>query len=204
MPELELTYFDFDGGRGEVARLTLHLGGVSFVDKRIPVDQWPALRESTPLHALPLLSVDGEVITQSNAINRYLGVLVGLYPEEPLEALRCDEVMDVVEDVVTRIVATFGMEGTALRDARMALVEGPISLYLARLNEMLVRRGEEYFAADRLTVADLKVYVWVKSLRRGGLDHVPLDLVDRVAPKLVRHCERIDRYAGIVEYYAKR
>src|SRR2546429_4863078 len=30
MPKLKLTYFDFDGGRGEPARLALHIGGIAF------------------------------------------------------------------------------------------------------------------------------------------------------------------------------
>ena len=32
MAKLKLTYFDFDGGRGEPARLALHIGGVTFED----------------------------------------------------------------------------------------------------------------------------------------------------------------------------
>ena len=70
MPKLVLTYFDFDGGRGEAARLVMHLGGIAFEDKRIPGKDWPALRDSTPFQAMPVLEVDGKVITQSNTINR--------------------------------------------------------------------------------------------------------------------------------------
>ena len=35
--KLELEYFDFPGGRGEVARLALSIGDVPFVDRRVPV-----------------------------------------------------------------------------------------------------------------------------------------------------------------------
>lgn len=35
MPKIVLTYFDFDGGRGEPARLALRIGGVEFEDRRI-------------------------------------------------------------------------------------------------------------------------------------------------------------------------
>ena len=35
MAKLKLTYFDFDGGRGEPARLALHIGGIEFEDHRI-------------------------------------------------------------------------------------------------------------------------------------------------------------------------
>ena len=66
---------------------------------------------------------------------------------------------------------------------------------------MLLARGGSYLAGDRLTVADLKVFVWIKSLRSGILDHIPTDLTDRVAPHLVEHCERLSGHPGIVAYY---
>ena len=150
-----------------------------------------------------MLTVDGERITQSNAINRFVGRLAGLYPDDPLEALRCDEVMDAVEDVVTRVVATFGIEDReALREARRALVAGPISLYLAGIDALLAAHGGRWFAADRLTVADLKVYVWIQNLRSGVLDHVPPEIVDRVAPALGEHHARVSAHPGVVAYYS--
>jgi glutathione S-transferase len=202
MPELKLRYFDFNGGRGEAARLALSIGEVPFQDDRVPPADWPSVKERAPFHALPTLEVDGEILTQSNAINRFVGKLAGLYPEDAWQAARCDEVMDAVEDIVTQVVATFGIaDEAAKRAAREALVEGPIRLYLTRLQEMLVARGGKYFADGRLTVADLKVYVWIQNLRSGVLDHVPRDLVDRVAPGLVEHLERISGHPGVVAYY---
>jgi glutathione S-transferase len=189
MPDLILRYFDFNGGRGEVARISMSLGGIPFEDDRIPVADWSAHKERAPFHALPVLEIDGQIITQCNAINRYVGKLAHLYPEDAVEAARCDEVMDAVEDVVTRVVATFGISDTAeLRAAREA---------------MLVARGGEFFADGRLTVADLKVFVWIRNLRSGVLDHVPPDLTDRVAPKLVEHHDRVASQPGIVTYYEK-
>jgi glutathione S-transferase len=205
MPKLTLSYFDMNGGRGEVARLALALGKVPFEDHRIPFAEWAAYRERTRFHAIPELAIDGEVITQSNAINRYVGKLANLYPDDALEAARCDEVMDAVEDVVTRVVATFGIKDPEeLRSKREALVAGPLRLYLERLQELLATRGGNHFAGNRLSVADLKVMIWIKSLRSGILDHVPKDLVDRIAPRLVEHCDRIAAHPGIVAYYAGR
>ncbi len=103
MPKLALTYFDFDGGRGEAARLAMHLGGIAFEDRRIAGKDWPALRDKTPFQAMPVLEVDGKVITQSNTINRYLGKLAGLYPKDDWQAALVDEVMDAVEDISTKI-----------------------------------------------------------------------------------------------------
>jgi glutathione S-transferase len=65
------------------------------------------------------------------------------------------------------------------------------------------RLRKAYFAADRLSVADLKVFVWIRHLKSGALDHVPADLPDRVAPKLVEHYERVKNDPRVKAYYAK-
>src|SRR5512134_2117665 len=106
MPKLVLTYFDFHGGRGEAARLIMHLAGVPFDDRRIPGKDWPALRDTMPFQAMPVLEVDGKVITQSNTINRYLGKLGGLYPKDDWQATLADEIMDAVEDISFRTSST--------------------------------------------------------------------------------------------------
>lgn len=77
----------------------------------------------------------------------------------------------------------------------------PISLYLSNLEGMLEQGGGAYFVGGALSMADLKVFVWVRNLRSGILDHIPVDLVDRVAPKLAEHCERIAAHPGITAYY---
>jgi glutathione S-transferase len=149
--------------------------------------------------------VDGQSLSQSNAINRYVGKLANLYPGDAWQAALCDEVMDAVEDIGQQIVATFPIENAAEKKAaREKLASGPIPLYLSRLHSQLQQRGGEYFADGRLTMADLRVYVWIRHLRAGALDHIPADLVDRTGPALVRHAERVSANAAISAYYARR
>ncbi len=203
-PKLKLTYFDIHGGRGEPARLALFIGGIEFEDERISFDAWPALKAQLPLSAIPVLEVDGKLITQSNTINRFVGKLTNLYPTDPWQAALCDEVMDAVEDISCQIVATFSTtdehEKKVLREG---LANGPIPLYLGSLQAYLEDRDTGYFADGRITVADLKVFVWVRHLRSGNLDHIPTDLVDQTAPLLVKHMERITTNPKIVAYYDK-
>ena len=121
----------------------------------------------------PELDIDGVTVTQSNSMLRYVGKLAGLYPEDDLQALYCDETMDSIEDLLHQIVQTFGLEGDELKAAREKLATGWISVFVKGLAEILERAGGEYFADNRLTVADLKVFVQIRSLRAGTLDHVP-------------------------------
>ncbi len=203
MANLKLTYFDFHGGRGEPARLALSMGGIAFEDDRVPFADWERRKEDTPFGALPVLEVDGQTIAQSNAINRYVGKLVDLYPSDPWQAALCDEAMEAVEDIISEIVPTLFLPEEEKKTRRKALVEGPIPFYLTRLQQRLEAHGGQYFAADRLSVADLKVAMLIRQLKSGALDYVPTDLPDRIAPKLVEHYERVKSDPGVKAYYSK-
>ena len=203
MPKLRLSYFDFHGGRAEPARLALHLGGIAFEDNRLSYADFGEFRKTTPFGQVPALDVDGVQVTQSDAINRYVGKLTGLYPTDPFQALLCDEVAYVVEDAGVKMGPTFRMTGEAQKEARLTLVNGSMPVYLGWLQKQLLAHGGDFFADNRLTVADLKVFVDVRGLNSGRLDHVPTDLVERVAPALNAHALRIAALPVVAAYYAK-
>jgi glutathione S-transferase len=203
MAKLKLTYFDFHGGRGEPARIALSIGGIPFEDDRVKFADWTRRKADTPFGTLPLLEVDGQILAQSNAINRYVGRLADLYPSDPWQAAVCDEVMEAVEDITSQIVATMFLPEEQKKAQREALADGPIPFYLTRLQQRLEAHGGRYFAADRLSVADLKVFMLIRQLRSGVLDYIPTDLPDRFAPRLVEHYERVKNEPGVKTYYAK-
>src|SRR5262245_51013112 len=154
MPKIKLTYFDFHGGRGEPARLALAIGGIPFEDDRVPLAGWPRHKANTPFGVLPVLEVEGAVVTESNGINRFVGKLADLYPRDPWQAALCDEAMDAVEDIGIKVEATFNLSEDEKRAQRRALVDGPIAFYLSRLQQRLEANGGQYFAGGRLSVAD--------------------------------------------------
>ncbi len=204
MNTIRLTYFDIDGGRAETTRITMSIGGIDFEDKRISFPEFSEMRAATPLNAVPIVEMNGVVYTQCNAMNRYFGKLAGLYPSDPWQAFLCDEVMDIVEDSYHAVVRTFGLQGDELRLARRRLSDGMLTRCLKLLGERLDSAGGEHFADRRLTVADIKVLVWLRHLKSGGLDHVPADLPERVAPRLLAHMERTAAEPGVAAYYAGR
>ena len=203
MSQLKLTYFDVHGGRGEPVRLALAIGGIAFEDHRFSFAEFPEVRKTTPFGQVPTLKVDGVTETQCDAMLRYAGKLAGLYPNDAFQALLCDEVMYVVEESIVRLGPTFRMTGEEQKAARLALVNGPMPVYLQWLEKQLLAHGGEYFADNRLTVADLKVFVDIRGLNSGRLDHVPTDLVEKVAPALNAHLQRISSLPAVQTYYAK-
>lgn len=203
MPQLKLSYFDMHGGRAEPVRLALHIGGVAFDDYRFTFPEFAEVRKATPFGQVPTLNVDGTQFTQSDALLRFAGKLAGLYPTDPLQALYCDEVTYVVEEAGAKMGPTFRMSGEEQKAARLALVNGSMPVYLGWLQQRLQAQGGEFFADGRLTVADLKVWVDVRALNSGRFDHVPTDLVERVAPALNAHMQRIGETPAIKAYYAQ-
>jgi len=203
MAKLKLSYFDFHGGRGEPARLALSMGDIPFEDDRIPFADWEQRKKKTPFGALPVLEVDGQTIAQANAINCYVGKLTNLYPSDPWQAALCQEAMGAVEDIFIKIVPTMFLPEEEKKAQRKALAEGPIPFYLTQLQKRLEAHGGRYFADDRLTVADLKVFTFIRQLKSGFLDYVPTDLPDRIAPKLVGHYDRVRNEPRVKAYYAR-
>lgn len=201
---LKLTYFDFSGGRAEPVRLAFHIGGIAFDDDRFAPGDFAEVRKTTPLNQVPTLHIDGVQVTQSDAIARYAGKLAGLYPEDDLQALFCDEVMGALEDINVKIGASFGLSGDTLKNAREALAVDVLPRYLRWLQNQLESHGGLFFADRRLTIADLKAFGILGWLGSGKLDHIPADLVQTVAPKLAAYVDRIAATPAIVEYYRMR
>ena len=204
MPQFKLVYFDFNGGRGEPARLAMHICDIEFEDFRFTFEQFTEVKKTTPLGQVPTLFIDGKQITQGNGINRYIGKIAGLYPENLMQALLCDEIMGALEDVTNKLVGTFGLEGDALKQAREELSAGPIMQYLEWVADRLAEQGGKYFVGGTLSMADLKVFSWVKDLNSGRLDHISNLLVKEVAPTLQAHCDRVAQLPKIASYYASQ
>jgi glutathione S-transferase len=203
MADYKLTYFDMDGGRAEPIRMAFHAAGIAFEDHRISFQDFMEMRDGFRFRCVPILEIDGAAVTQSNAMCQYVGKMAGLYPDDDLQALYCDEAMGAVEDLMHAMVTTFGLEGDELKAAREKLVDGWLSVFLKGLNELL-ERGGNYFADNRLTIADLKVFPLTRWLMSGDLDHVPTDLVGRLAPRLAEHASLVASDPLVVAYYQSR
>jgi len=204
LPNYKLSYFDIDGGRGEVARIAFHIAGIDVTDNRLSFPEFGEARGAMRFNAVPILEIDDEEVSQSDAICRYVGRMANLYPTDPLQALYCDEVMGAFEDLTHFVVRTFGLEGDELKEARKNLVDGKMTVFLKGIQELLHRGGGEFFAGSQLSVADLRSFVQVRSLSAGKLDHVSGDIVKIVAPDLLEHQNRVAADSRVAAYYEGR
>lgn len=202
MNKPRLTYFDFAGSRGEECRIALHLAGVDFDDERIQSADWPALKASVPFGALPVLQIpDKPLLAQSNAILVFIGRQHGLHPLDAFEAARHEALMCAAEELRHSISPVLRIADPELkRAAREALAAKELTTWGSQIELQL---GEGPFVAGpSIQVADIKLYMMVRWLTAGTLDHVPGSVLDH-CPKLMRLYRAVAEHPGVKAWLAK-
>lgn len=180
MPKLKLTYFD-TRGRAEPIRLALRIGGVAFEDHRLPFPEFMRLRQegALPLNQVPLLDVDGEVLTQTAAMLRFAARLGGgeLLPSDPVAAMRVDSALDSLNDTFSHALmpSMFERDPDRKLEMRKTFADGAMTRVFRYLEGLLERSGGPFIAGAALSIADLVIALQVEQIRRGGLDGITLD-----------------------------
>ncbi len=202
MAVYKLTYFDMAASRGEECRLALHVAGQSFEDERLNRDQWAARKAGSPFGALPVLTVDGRQLAQSNAILRFIGSQHGLHPAEPFEAALHESLMCAVEDLRTRMAPINRIKD---EEEKKRLRQEAAAGYLQEWGAAVERQigAGPYLAGARLCVADLKLFVAVGAYLKGTIDHIPTSVFSAF-PKLLRLVEAVKQHPRVVDWYARK
>ncbi len=172
MPIVKLSYFDFPGGRGEDCRLALHIAGIEFEDNRVQFQDWPGMKPTTPFGALPVLEVQGKrPVAQSNAILELIGRQHGLLPDDPFEAARHVAVLNVVEEIRGTALATSEIKDEQQKKAaREKLASGRLKHWCQNMENQI---DGPFVGGEQISVADLKLYVFMGFIKSGKFDHVP-------------------------------
>eukprot|EP00899_Mesostigma_viride_P022236 jgi/Mesvir1/3197/Mv16350-RA.1 len=198
-PKLKVTYFDMKG-RAEPTRVALTIGGIPFEDERVTREAFMAMKPSLPFGSLPSLEVDGKVFAQSNAMLRYVGKLTGLYPTDPVEALKVDQILDGFEDNGATIRPSYMEKDEAKKlEMRKALTapDGGLTRYTSALSRLV--EGEAHAVGDSLTIADVAIYCNINLLKSGYLDGIPRDWVDQYEP-LMRVYNTVKAHPAVVAW----
>ena len=201
MTKPRLIYFDAPVSRGEECRLALHLAGVDFEDVRIPLADWPALKPTMPYGALPVLELPGHpLLAHSNAILVLIGRRYGLHPADDVEAARHEGMMEHVEALRAAISPTLRLPEAEKKSTREALVAG----FLPAWGEAAERniQGTPYFGGETLHVVDLKLYMAVRWLIGGKLDHIPATIF-AAYPKLMGVRDAVRDHPGVKAWYER-
>ncbi|KAL7547878.1 hypothetical protein ACHAWF_011143 [Thalassiosira exigua] len=160
LSNLKLVYFGIPG-RAESIRLALKIGDIAFTDTRIGFPEWKEMKGGTPWGSLPYVELkDGTVIAQQRSILRLVGKETGLYPDDPIAAAKCDELLDACEDLQMQVNKVGqGMEQEAKEAARKEAIEtGSVAGLIKKLDAYIAKNGSGgHSVGDTLTIADIMI-----------------------------------------------
>jgi prostaglandin-H2 D-isomerase / glutathione transferase len=181
------------------ARLALVAGGIPFKDTRISGPEFMEMKtagKELPTGRVPIMKVDGEVISESGAVIRYCGKLSGLYPgKTDIATARIDEVVGILDDVVSAQFKDMGKSEEMVKSGRDEFVStaGPTLLggleRLAKNN----KESEVWMCGPSMTIADLAGFAVFGVVINGTLDHVPKDMLEKY-PRIMAS------YNGVVSH----
>ena len=175
-PMHELVYFG-GKGRGEAIRVMLHASGVEWKDTTFKYDEWADLKPTTPLGAVPILKIDGNTYCQSLSLLRYAGKLAGFYPEDPLEALKVDQALDSLNELMSQ--APRSKDDDELKKLRKEYQDGAMTKYMTFLESTMEGTG----FASTPSVADLALSFVVQDIQSGHWTHIDTDFFEKF-PKI--------------------
>ncbi|GMF43171.1 unnamed protein product [Phytophthora fragariaefolia] len=200
-PKLKLTYFPLPG-RAEPIRLAFYIGGIDFEDVRLSFDEFAIVKSGLPFNQLPILEIDGEVVSQSLAILRYAGSLSGLYPTtDPRAAFRVDEIFVLIDEMFNspawRETVT-ERDPDKLLKMRKGLANTMIPKTLASLEKRVAAFEGPYATGKEFTVADLAIYA-VILLLKAGRPGIPMSISDPYL-NLQRVFDQVKSHPKVVEW----
>lgn len=203
MSKPKLYYFDAPVSRGEECRLAFSIANADFEDVRISREQWMGgMKAASPFGAVPYLEVEGKpVLAHSNAILGYIGRTHGVHPTDAFEAARHEGLMEAVEELRHKIAPTMRMSDEAQKKtARAELASTTIPTWAGHVEKQM---GDgPFLGGSKINVADIKLYMLVKWLNGGALDHIPADVLAKF-PKIQKHFEAVRDHAAVKSWAAK-
>jgi len=207
-PDIKVYYGDFPFWRAECVRVALHVGGVPFEDIR----DWAEGKKYATFGSLPVMMVDGKVLSQTQAMATYVGKLTGLYPEDSWLAAKHDEIINGCTDVTNTVAATMRIKDEAEKiraRASLILPDGRLTLQLSGLEKLIVENGRNGVAiGDSLTVADLAIWRLAGWLSDGILDGLPRGYVTNPEnayrfPAIAKVFATVDNHESVVQWKTK-
>ena len=208
--ELKIIYFDFPFWRAEVARIPLFLADIKFEDYRIKREEFPYIKENgkmsdgtiIPFTQLPVLVIDGLSIAQTGAIARICGKISGFYPDDLIEAGKVDQIIDTATDINLLIRPSMREQDVSKRKLmREELSKNDLPKYFGYL-ENLLSEDCEWFADNKMTIADIALWRLMGWLKSGFLDDIPSDITDKFE-KLSRLFNAVNKNSGIKKWVSK-
>jgi len=157
----KLYYFNIMA-RGEPARIMFAYKGVKYEDVRIEFQDWPQWQAKMPFGEIPVLEVDGKMLSQSMAINRYLGRVFGMAGANDWEAAQCDMLVDGITDVFNNLRPWFMEKDEEKKNQIWNNFENEhLKPFLGLYEKFLKQTGTGHFVGNTMTWADVVLFHFI-------------------------------------------
>nr|XP_058952799.1 glutathione S-transferase 1-like [Pocillopora verrucosa] len=172
MSGYKLYYFDVRG-RAEIVRLSFVAANMEYEDIRFTREEWVKEKESgrPPLGQAPfLVTPDGKVLGQSQAIMKYVCRIGGLSPTDSFDEAIADMIVGGVEDFFQALIkAHMEKEEAKKTELMKEFFEETLANRLPKYENILKanNEGRGFFVGDKLTYADIIFFDLMNLLEKG-------------------------------------
>lgn len=195
MSTYKLIYFNLEA-RAEWIRWIFQQAEVPYEDCRIPFQDWPAMKPTTPLGCLPILEVDEKQIAGTIPIARFVAERHGLAGENAVENAQLAGINDIIQDIQNQLFKFFFEKDETKKAAlQKEFVENSAPKYLGVLEKQIKKNDspEGWLFGSKVTYVDLRlprIIGVVKKMSSSLLDNYPgvaaLDSKVLALPKIAK------------------
>lgn len=200
MPNYKVIYFNAKG-RAESIRYVFAQAGVKYEDVRVTGEEFGKMKPSLPAGSLPVLEVDGERLSGSGEITRYLAEKFGLAGANEWENAQLASIMDVLSDLQSCVIPVFwGKDDAAKAEAKKKLLEESIPKYFGGLEKRIKANNSPggWAYGNKITYVDMKISLTLDRLL--GLDPA----VGDAYPTLKKLSDMVKEQPKIAEWIKNR
>lgn len=181
-------------------RICLSIAKVGWKDTRFQWNDWQQIKPTTPLGSVPVLRINDVDHVQSLSLIRYAGRLAGMYPQDPLEGLVVDEVMESVNELMS--MAPRSADPQEFETLRKEYQANAMTRYASFFESIIQRSGGiGVVSSSTVTVADLAIKIMVRSFSSGDWDHLDAKFFESY-PGIMATKNWVDNHDPINAYYA--
>jgi len=197
MPTIELYYFPGIHARAEPIRMMFAYSGKAFIDTPSLDFGKKKKANELPFDQVPLLIVDGKVLSQSGAICRYVAKHCGLYPSDSFLAAKSGEAFEASQDLQYDI-------NPILNVYRKKRFVAQAQRFLGKMNKDLQNVADclgpkDFFAGKTVTFGDFSMFHSLLNIQNVFGEEALTSY-----PTLLAFCKRMAALNGVSEYLSKR